>query len=62
MQKGYRLVEFIIGDKDIDSSRESNSFYDVFNVSEEHLKECKWILGIESDKTSDELFEKLQNR
>lgn len=55
-------MNFILDDNDEDSIRESNSFYDVFNVSEENLKMCKWLLGIETDKTSEKLFEELQNR
>ena len=39
-----------------------NSFYDVFDVSEEHLKECKKMLGISYDKTSEELYNELQQK
>ncbi len=51
-------MNFILGE---DLSIESNSFYDVFDVSEEQLRICKWMLGIETDKTSEELFRELQN-
>ena len=39
-----------------------NSFYDVFDVSEEDLKECKKMLGISYDKTSEELYNELQQK
>ncbi len=51
-------MNFILSE---DLYRESNSFYDVYDISEEQLRDCKWMLGIETDKTSEELLEELQN-
>ena len=44
------------------TSKVENSFYDIYQISEKDHKTCNEILGIEADKTAEQLYEELQNK